>query len=69
MHLPRLPEHRDRNFAQSFSVLDRLFASYYAPGYDEVPRPVRMARVLNFALDRYATAVSDLAGNRGKVLW
>jgi hypothetical protein len=42
MHLSRLPEHRDRNFAQSFSVLDRLFASYYAPGYDGFPRPVWM---------------------------
>lgn len=38
MHLWRLPEQRDQNFAQGFSVLDRLVA-----GYDEFPLPVRMA--------------------------
>ena len=41
-HLSRLPGHHDRDFAQSFSVLDRLFAGYYALGYDEFPRPVWM---------------------------
>jgi sterol desaturase/sphingolipid hydroxylase (fatty acid hydroxylase superfamily) len=37
VHHSRLPEHRDRNFAQTFPVLDRLFGSYYAPGQDEFP--------------------------------
>ena len=37
IHHSRLPPHRDRNFAQSFPVLDRLFGSYYAPGHDEFP--------------------------------
>jgi len=37
IHHSRLPGHRDRNFAQYFPFLDRLFGSYYAPGRDEFP--------------------------------
>ena len=37
IHHSRLPEHRDRNFAQYFPVLDRLFGTYYPPARDEFP--------------------------------
>lgn len=37
IHHSRLPEHRDRNFAQIFPVLDWLFGTYYAPARDEFP--------------------------------
>lgn len=37
IHHSRLPEHRDRNFAQYFPFLDRLFGTWHAPGQDEFP--------------------------------
>ena len=37
IHHSRLPQHRDRNFAQYFPVLDRLFGTWYAPARDEFP--------------------------------
>lgn len=37
IHHSRLLEHRDRNFAQYFPVIDRLFGTYYAPQPDEYP--------------------------------
>jgi sterol desaturase/sphingolipid hydroxylase (fatty acid hydroxylase superfamily) len=37
IHHSRLPEHRDRNFAQYFPVLDWLFGTYYAPARNEYP--------------------------------
>ncbi|MFK7896329.1 MAG: sterol desaturase family protein [Myxococcota bacterium] len=37
VHHSRLPEHRDRNFAQFFPVIDRIFGTYYAPGRSEFP--------------------------------
>lgn len=37
IHHSRLPAHRDRNFAQYFPFLDRLFGTYHAPGRDEFP--------------------------------
>jgi sterol desaturase/sphingolipid hydroxylase (fatty acid hydroxylase superfamily) len=37
IHHSRLPEHRDRNFAQYFPILDRLFGTWHAPGRDEFP--------------------------------
>lgn len=37
VHHSRLPGHRDRNFAQYFPFLDRLFGSWYAPARDEFP--------------------------------
>lgn len=37
IHHSRLPEHRDRNFAQFFPVLDRLFGTWHAPARDEYP--------------------------------
>jgi sterol desaturase/sphingolipid hydroxylase (fatty acid hydroxylase superfamily) len=32
------PQHRDRNFAQFFPVIDVIFGTYYAPAPDEFPR-------------------------------
>jgi len=37
IHHSRLPQHRDRNFAQYFPVLDWLFGTYYAPTRTEYP--------------------------------
>lgn len=37
IHHSRLPQHRDRNFAQYFPVLDRLFGTWYAPAVGEFP--------------------------------
>jgi len=37
IHHSRLPEHRDRNFAQYFPFLDRLFGTWHAPAPDEFP--------------------------------
>ncbi len=37
IHHSRLPGDRDCNFAQFFPVLDRLFGSFHAPGWDEFP--------------------------------
>lgn len=37
IHHSRLPQHRDRNFAQYFPVIDRLFGTYYRPARDEFP--------------------------------
>ena len=37
IHHSRLPQHRDRNFAQYFPVLDRLFGTYHAPAAGEFP--------------------------------
>ena len=37
VHHSRLPEHRDRNFAQTFPFLDRMFGSYYTPDDEEFP--------------------------------
>ena len=37
IHHSRLPEHRDRNFAQYFPVIDRVFGSFYAPRRNEFP--------------------------------
>jgi sterol desaturase/sphingolipid hydroxylase (fatty acid hydroxylase superfamily) len=37
IHHSRLPRHRDRNFAQYFPILDRLFGTYYSPARDEFP--------------------------------
>jgi sterol desaturase/sphingolipid hydroxylase (fatty acid hydroxylase superfamily) len=37
IHHSRIPEHRDKNFAQIFPVLDWLFGTYYAPAHDEYP--------------------------------
>ncbi|MCP4907339.1 MAG: sterol desaturase family protein [bacterium] len=38
IHHSRRPEEQNRNFAQYFPFLDRLFGSFYAPGRDEYPR-------------------------------
>ncbi len=37
IHHSRLPGHRDRNFAQYFSFLDRLFGTWRAPAPGEFP--------------------------------
>ncbi|MEM9177631.1 MAG: sterol desaturase family protein [Myxococcota bacterium] len=37
LHHSRLPGHRDRNFAQYFPFLDRLFGSFSAPAKGEFP--------------------------------
>jgi sterol desaturase/sphingolipid hydroxylase (fatty acid hydroxylase superfamily) len=37
IHHSRLQEHRDRNFAQYFPVIDRIFGTYYAPKQGEYP--------------------------------
>jgi sterol desaturase/sphingolipid hydroxylase (fatty acid hydroxylase superfamily) len=37
IHHSRLPEHRDRNFAQYFPFLDRFFGTWYAPSPAEFP--------------------------------
>ncbi|MFO0688402.1 MAG: sterol desaturase family protein [Myxococcota bacterium] len=37
IHHSRLPQHRDRNFAQYFPFLDRLFGTWHAPARDEFP--------------------------------
>ncbi len=37
IHHSRLPQHRDRNFAQYFPLLDRIFGTWHAPGRDEFP--------------------------------
>jgi sterol desaturase/sphingolipid hydroxylase (fatty acid hydroxylase superfamily) len=37
IHHSRLPEHRDKNFAQFFPFIDMLFGTYYAPARDEFP--------------------------------
>jgi len=37
IHHSRLPEHRDRNFAQYFPVLDRAFGTYHPPAPGEFP--------------------------------
>jgi hypothetical protein len=37
IHHSRLPAHRDRNFAQYFPFLDRLFGTYHAPAAGEFP--------------------------------
>ncbi len=37
IHHSKLAEHRDRNFAQVFPVIDILFGTYYAPAADEYP--------------------------------
>lgn len=37
IHHSRLPEHRDRNFAQYFPVLDWIFGTYHRPARGEFP--------------------------------
>jgi sterol desaturase/sphingolipid hydroxylase (fatty acid hydroxylase superfamily) len=37
IHHSRLAEHRDKNFAQIFPVIDWLFGTYHAPAPDEYP--------------------------------
>ena len=37
IHHSVLPEHRDRNFAVLFPVIDMLFGTYYRPARDEYP--------------------------------
>jgi len=37
IHHSRLPQHRDRNFAFTLPLWDRLFGTYYAPAPDEYP--------------------------------
>lgn len=37
IHHSRLPGHRDRNFAQYFAFLDRLFGTWRPPARDEFP--------------------------------
>lgn len=37
IHHSRLQQHRDRNFAQYFPFLDRIFGTWYAPAPDEFP--------------------------------
>lgn len=37
IHHSRLPQHQDKNFAQIFPILDRIFGTYYAPAQDEFP--------------------------------
>jgi sterol desaturase/sphingolipid hydroxylase (fatty acid hydroxylase superfamily) len=37
IHHSRLPEHQDRNFAQIFTIYDRIFGTYYAPQKTEYP--------------------------------
>jgi sterol desaturase/sphingolipid hydroxylase (fatty acid hydroxylase superfamily) len=37
IHHSRLPEHQDKNFAQYFPVIDKMFGTYHAPGPDEFP--------------------------------
>jgi sterol desaturase/sphingolipid hydroxylase (fatty acid hydroxylase superfamily) len=37
IHHSRLPEHQDRNFAQTFPFLDILFGTYHPPEHDEFP--------------------------------
>ena len=37
IHHSRLPQHRDRNFAQYFPVLDRVFGTWHAPAAGEFP--------------------------------
>jgi len=37
IHHSRLPAHQDRNFAQVFPLIDRLFGSYYGPARGEFP--------------------------------
>ena len=37
VHHSRLPGHRDQNFVQYFSVLDRIFGSFYRPAPGEFP--------------------------------
>ena len=37
IHHSRLPEHRDRNFAQYFPVIDRVFGTFFAPRPGEFP--------------------------------
>jgi len=37
VHHSRLPEHDNRNFAQFFPILDRLFGTFFAPSRDEFP--------------------------------
>ncbi len=37
VHHSRLPEHRDRNFAQFFPVIDRVLGTYHAPAREEFP--------------------------------
>lgn len=37
IHHSRLPEHRDKNFAFSLPLWDKIFGTYYAPARDEYP--------------------------------
>jgi sterol desaturase/sphingolipid hydroxylase (fatty acid hydroxylase superfamily) len=37
IHHSRLPQHRDKNFAGYFPILDVLFGTYYHPSPDEYP--------------------------------
>lgn len=37
IHHSSLDEHRDKNFAVFFPVIDKIFGTYYAPGKDEFP--------------------------------
>lgn len=37
IHHSRLPQHRDKNFAFTLPLWDRLFGTYYAPAADEYP--------------------------------
>lgn len=37
IHHSRLPQHRDKNFAFTLPLWDRLFGTYYAPAPDEYP--------------------------------
>lgn len=37
IHHSALPEHRDRNFANLFPIIDIAFGTYYRPGRDEYP--------------------------------
>lgn len=37
IHHSRLPEHQDRNFAQFFPFIDRVFGTFFPPRHDEFP--------------------------------
>lgn len=61
IHHSRLPEHRDRNFAVLFPVIDMMFGTYWRPARDEYP-PTGLDEPANGSL--YAATVEPIAAWR-----
>jgi len=70
IHHSALPEHRDRNFANLFPVIDIVFGTYYRPAPDEYPPTgtagERVGNLRGATVQPFIAWRAMLAARRGK---